>query len=49
MRLLKFLVVLILAAVIGVAGFAYFGDMAPRQTEMRVPIAMAPASGAGSD
>lgn len=39
MRLLKVLVVLILAAVIGLVGYAYFGDMAPQRQEIRQPIA----------
>lgn len=46
MRLLKFLVVLVLVAMGGLAGYAYFGDMAPRQTEMRVPIATTMGAGA---
>lgn len=39
MRLLKVLVVLILAAVIGLVGYAYLGDMQPRRVETRVPLA----------
>ncbi|SET17695.1 hypothetical protein SAMN04489858_103280 [Paracoccus homiensis] len=39
MRLLKVLVVLILAAVIGLVGYAYFGDMDPKRQEVRQPIA----------
>lgn len=42
MRLLKVLVVLILAAVIGLAGYAYFGDMQPVRSEVRTPVAGAP-------
>lgn len=45
MRLLKLLVVLILAAVIALAAYAYFGDMAPRQNEVRNPIAISVGSG----
>lgn len=41
MRLLKVLVVLILAAVIGLAGYAYFGDMQPVRTEVRSPLGLA--------
>ena len=44
MRLLKVLVVLILAAVIGLAGYAYFGDMQPVRSEVRTPLAGAPAA-----
>lgn len=44
MRLLKVLVVLILAAVIGLAGYAYFGDMQPVRSEVRSPIGAAPAA-----
>ncbi|MFC3167896.1 MULTISPECIES: hypothetical protein [Paracoccus] len=44
MRLLKVLVVLILAAVIGLVGYAYFGDMQPVRSEVRSPIAGAPAA-----
>lgn len=43
MRLLKVLVVLILAAVIGLAGYAYFGDMQPVRSEVRSPVSGAPA------
>ncbi len=42
MRLWKVLVVLILAAVIGLVGYAYFGDMEPGRQEVRIPIAMEP-------
>lgn len=38
MRLLKLVVVLILAALIGLAGYAYFGDMEPARKETRQPI-----------
>lgn len=44
MRLLKVLVVLILAAVVGLAGYAYFGDMQPVRTEVRSPIGGSPAA-----
>lgn len=43
MRLLKVLVVLILAAVIGLVGYAYFGDMQPVRSEVRSPVSGAPA------
>ena len=49
MRLLKVLVVLILAAVIGLAGYAYLGDMQPVRSEVRSPIGAAPAPAAPSD
>lgn len=39
MRLFKFLVVLILAAVIGLIGYAYLGDMDPVRREVRIPVA----------
>ncbi|MGZ3216954.1 hypothetical protein [Paracoccus sp. T5] len=46
MRMLKLLVVLILAALIGLAGYAYFGDLTPTRTEVRRPLdpAAAPAA-----
>lgn len=44
MRLLKVLMVLILAAVIGLVGYAYFGDMQPVRTEVRSPVAGVPAA-----
>lgn len=49
MRLLKFVVVLVLAAMVGLTGYAYFGDMAPRQEEIRVPISTAITAGATSE
>ncbi|WP_216033511.1 hypothetical protein [Paracoccus marinaquae] len=39
MRLIKVLVVLILAGLIGLIGYAYLGDMEPRRQEVRSPIA----------
>lgn len=46
MRLLKLVVVVILAAVVALVGYAYFGDMEPRQREVRVPVTdAAPAAG----
>lgn len=38
MRLLKLLVVLILAALIGLTAFAYLGDMEPVRQEVRSPV-----------
>ena len=38
MRMLKLLVVLILAGLIGLAGYAYFGGMAPTRQEVRSPL-----------
>lgn len=44
MRLIKVLVVLILAAVIGLVSYAYFGDMQPVRSEVRLPIGSAPVT-----
>lgn len=52
MRLIKVLAVLILAVLIGLVGYAYFGDMEPVQHEVRTPLAAgtgAPASEATPD
>ncbi|MGP9805168.1 hypothetical protein [Paracoccus sp. NSM] len=38
MRLIKVLAVVILAAVAGLAGYAYFGDMEPMRHETRLPL-----------
>lgn len=38
MRLIKVLVVLILAGVIGLIGYAYLGDMEPVRQEVRSPV-----------
>lgn len=38
MRLLKLVVVLILAALIGIVGYAYLGDMDPVRKEVRSPV-----------
>lgn len=38
MRVLKLLVVLILAATIGVVGYAYLGDMEAVRQEVRSPV-----------
>ncbi|MFD1796166.1 hypothetical protein ACFSC1_09265 [Paracoccus aurantiacus] len=49
MRLLKILVVLLVLGFLALAGYAYLGDMAPRQTEMRQPVALdTGADGAGA-
>lgn len=40
MRLLKFLVVIVILAFLALTGYAYLGDMAPRQQEMRQPVAL---------
>ena len=45
MRLLKLLVVLILAALIGLVGYAYLGDMEPVQKEMRSPVPLSGTAG----
>ncbi|MFV0409353.1 MAG: hypothetical protein ACK5LJ_06560 [Paracoccus sp. (in: a-proteobacteria)] len=46
--MLKILVVIVVFGLLALVGFAYFGDMAPRQQEMRQPVAldtgMAPAA-----
>ncbi len=49
MRLLKILVALVILAFVALAGYAYLGDMGPRQQEMRKPVSLdtgapAPAS-----
>jgi len=53
MRIVKFLATLVLLAAVGLVGFAYLGDLSPRQTETRVPVTLdgTPASGtdAGAD
>ncbi|WP_265500251.1 hypothetical protein [Paracoccus beibuensis] len=41
MRMLKLLVILILAGLIGLVGYAYLGDMTPNRTEVRTPLDMA--------
>lgn len=49
MRLLKILVVLVALAFVALAGYAYLGDMDPRQQEMRKPVSLdtgAPATAA---
>ena len=38
MRLLRVVVVLLILALVGLAGYAYFGDMAADPTEIRVPV-----------
>ncbi len=38
MRLIKLLVVLILAGLIGLVGYAYLGDMEPLRQEVRSPV-----------
>ncbi|MDB6178063.1 hypothetical protein PAF17_11175 [Paracoccus sp. Z330] len=38
MRLIKLLVVLILAGLIGLVGYAYLGDMEPQRQEVRSPV-----------
>lgn len=40
MRLLKILVVLVVLAFLALTGYAYLGDMAPRQQEMRQPVTL---------
>lgn len=38
LNLIKLLIVLLILGAIGVAGYAYLGDMAPRPAETRVPV-----------
>lgn len=38
MRLFKAVLTLVLLGLAGLAGYAYFGDIAPVQTEVRVPV-----------
>ena len=45
MRLLKVLAVLIIAAAVGLVGYAYLGDMEPQRSETRVPVVV---DGAGN-
>jgi hypothetical protein len=37
-RILKALLTLVLFAVLGLIGFAYFGDISPDPTEVRQPV-----------
>jgi hypothetical protein len=37
-RMLKAVVILVFLALAGLAGYAWFGDMAPRTTEVRSPV-----------
>lgn len=39
-RLFKLLLFLAIAGFIGLAGFAYFGDLSPERTETRVPVTL---------
>jgi len=55
MRIVKFLAALVLLAGVGLVGFAYLGDLSPRQSEVRVPVTLdgsaagdAPAGADGS-
>lgn len=38
MRLFKFLLILIVLAIIGLIGFAFLGDLSPDRTEVRIPV-----------
>ncbi|WBU58095.1 hypothetical protein [Paracoccus sediminicola] len=40
MRLLKVLLVLVVLAFVALTGYAYLGDMAPRQEEIRQPVSL---------
>jgi hypothetical protein len=35
---LKFLLYLVVLGAIGLVGFAYFGDLTPQRSEIRVPV-----------
>lgn len=51
-RILQAIAVLILFAVLGTLGYAYFGDMAPRPVESRHEVALpgnAPSGGTGGN
>jgi hypothetical protein len=37
-RLLKFILVLVGIALLGIVGYAYLGNMAPDQTDVRQPV-----------
>jgi hypothetical protein len=39
-RFIKLIFVLVLLSFIGVVGYAYLGDIAPVQTEVRQPVAI---------
>ncbi len=39
-KLVKLLVFLIVVALIGVAGFAYLGDLSPERAERSVPVSL---------
>lgn len=38
MRLFKFLLILVVLAIIGLIGFAFLGDLSPDRTEVRIPV-----------
>ena len=40
MRLVKLLAVLLVAAALGLTGYAYLGDMEPQRQETRQPVAL---------
>lgn len=40
MKLIKALLVLAILAAIGLAGFAYLGDLSPDQSEVRLPVVL---------
>ncbi|MBA4489721.1 hypothetical protein [Paracoccus sp. S1E-3] len=49
MRLLKILVVVVILAFVALAGYAYLGDMGPRQQEMRKPVRLETGTAAPAD
>lgn len=38
MRLLKVILYLLVLGAIGLTGFAYFGDLTPERSEVRIPV-----------
>lgn len=39
-RLIRAVFVLVLLGAVGLAGFAYLGDLSPQQHEIRVPVVL---------
>lgn len=40
MKVIKAVLVLAIVGVVALVGFAYFGDLSPNQTEVRVPVVL---------
>lgn len=49
MRILKLLVVLILAGLIGLVGYTFLGDMEPVRQEVRSPVTGGTATGVAGE